>query len=79
MQVFNLTSEARENLGRYARNGLCLMHVFNLAMSQNNIFVENVNNQGSHFSRLTKFPDFSSIFFPIFLYFFSVLFSLLKT
>ena len=42
--MFNLTSEARENLGRYARIGLCLMHLFNLAMSQNDIFVENVNN-----------------------------------
>ena len=38
--------------------------------------------QGSHFSGLTKFPDFSltfPVFFPIFQYFFSVLFSLLKT
>ena len=30
--------------------------------------------QGSHFSRLTKFPDFSSIFFSIFQYFLNVLF-----
>ena len=35
-------------------------------------------DQGSHFSGLTNFPDFSNIFsnFPVF---FSVLFSLLKT
>ena len=32
-------------------------------------------NQGSHFSGLTKFPDFSSIF-AIFQYFFNVLFFL---
>ena len=29
---------------------------------------------GSHFSILTKFPDFSSTFFPIFSVFFNILF-----